>query len=88
MGRKRPRSRAALTDDDDQLVDAIDESPSAQDHDGRKSQQTQQDEPPEEEESKKELEVWDAFKEEHHEGSLSNAPSTRLHALIFSRVSS
>ncbi|KAN0075307.1 hypothetical protein V8E55_011330 [Tylopilus felleus] len=67
MGRKRPRSRAALTDDDDQLVDAIDESPSAQDHDGRKSQQTQQDEPPEEEESKKELEVWDAFKEEHHE---------------------
>ena len=74
MGRKRQRStQAALTDDDEQPV--IDESVSTPDQDhGSKSQS---DELPEE--RKKELDVWDAFKEEHHEGPFSNASSTRAH---------
>lgn len=74
MGRKRQRStQAALTDDDEQPV--IDESVSTPDQDhGSKSQS---DELPEE--RKKELDVWDAFKEEHHEGPFSNASLTRAH---------
>ncbi|KAF8558431.1 hypothetical protein OG21DRAFT_1504175 [Imleria badia] len=58
MGRKRQRSRAALTDDDEEPVDGIDESESTQDD-------SQADEPTEE--RKMEVDVWDAFKEEHHE---------------------
>ncbi|KAG8217351.1 hypothetical protein J3R82DRAFT_5446 [Butyriboletus roseoflavus] len=64
MGRKRQRSRAALTDDDEQPVATIDESESAQDH-GSKSHADDDEELTEE--RKKELDVWDAFKEEHHE---------------------
>lgn len=63
MGRKRQRSRAALTDDDEQLVVTVDESESAQDLGGAESQADE-----ETEKRKKELDVWDAFKEEHHEG--------------------
>ena len=75
MGRKRQRStQAALTDDDGEQP-VIDESVSTPDQDhGSKSQS---DELPEE--RKKELDVWDAFKEEHHEGPFSNASSTRAH---------
>ncbi|KAH0830424.1 hypothetical protein J3R83DRAFT_1819 [Lanmaoa asiatica] len=64
MGRKRQRSRAALTDDDEQPVAAIDKSESPQDN-GSKSQADDDEELTEE--RKKELDVWDAFKEEHHE---------------------
>ncbi|KAI9569100.1 hypothetical protein HD554DRAFT_2190763 [Boletus coccyginus] len=67
MGRKRQRSLAALTgaDDDEQPVAIIDESESAQDQDQDHGSTSQTDELPEE--RKKELDIWDAFKEEHHE---------------------
>lgn len=79
MGRKRQRSLAALTDadDDEQPVAVIDESESAQDQDQDHGSTSQTDELPEE--RKKELDFWDAFKEEHHEGAVSNASSTRAH---------
>lgn len=64
MGRKRQRSRVALIDDDEQPIATLDESDSAQDHEGSKSQADDD----EAEKRKKELDVWDAFKEEHHEG--------------------
>ncbi|KAF8436920.1 hypothetical protein L210DRAFT_3483220 [Boletus edulis BED1] len=64
MGRKRPRSRAALTDDDEQPIDIIDESTeSAQDH----GSNSQTDDLPEERREELHADVWDAFKEEHHE---------------------
>lgn len=71
MGRKRQRSRAALTDDEEQPVAIIDESESAQDHADDDEELT--------EERKKELDVWDAFKEEHHEG-LFPPPPRCVHA--------
>ncbi|KAG6379090.1 hypothetical protein JVT61DRAFT_11526 [Boletus reticuloceps] len=64
MGRKRPRSRAALTDDDEQPIDIIDESnESVQDH----GSNSQTDDLPEERTEELHADVWDAFKEEHHE---------------------
>lgn len=68
MGRKRQRSRAALTDDEEQRAATVDEFESTHDH-GSKSHTDEGDS--DEgliEERKKEVEVWDAFKEEHHEG--------------------
>lgn len=74
MGRKRQRSRTGLTDEDEQPIDVIDDSESTQDP-------SQADEPAEDEERKMEVDVWDAFKEEHHEGP-SPTPPRRAHALI------
>ena len=80
MGRKRQRSLAALTDadNDEQPVATIDESESTQDPDRGSKSQT--DELPEE--RKKELDIWDAFKEEHHEGSFPTHPR-RVHTPTF-----
>ena len=62
MGRKRQRStQVALTDDDEQPVAESESTP-----DLDRGSTSQADELPEE--RKKELDVWDAFKEEHHEG--------------------
>ncbi|KAG9318296.1 hypothetical protein JVU11DRAFT_380 [Chiua virens] len=68
MGRKRQRSRAISTDDgaSDQAVAIVDESDSVQDVDNATSSRTEDDDEPTEE-RRKELDVWDAFKEEHHE---------------------
>lgn len=70
MGRKRQRSRA--TDDDEQPVD---ESESTQDH---RSHSLVSDGDELSEEQKREVEVWDAFKEEHHEGPLPTHPPRRV----------
>jgi hypothetical protein len=66
MGRKRRRSRAFPADEDGQPEATLDEDQSAQ---ARDSTNSQADEEELTEERKKELAVWEAFKEEHHEGS-------------------
>ncbi|KAF9228622.1 hypothetical protein BS17DRAFT_877256 [Gyrodon lividus] len=63
MGRKRQRSRALPADEDGQPATTIDEDESEQDQGGK----SQVDEEELTEERKKECEVWEAFKEEHHE---------------------
>ena len=92
MGRKRPRS---YTDDDEQqqFVDPIDESESAQDtRDGSRSRPDangsgEQEIPDDDssEERERELDVWESFKEEHHEGAfLQRIPRRRVHhTLLF-----
>ncbi|KAF9239622.1 hypothetical protein BU15DRAFT_46599 [Melanogaster broomeanus] len=65
MGRKRRRSRAFPADDADDADSAaiIDQDQSPQDQDGK----SQLDEEELTEDRKKELDVWESFKEEHHE---------------------
>lgn len=71
MGRKRQRSRATLTDDDEQPVATINESESTQD---RASDDDGDDDERLTDERKREVNVWDAFKEEHHEGPFPTYP--------------
>lgn len=82
MGRKRQRSRATLTDDDEQAVATIDESESTEDY-GSKSYADDDDDDDDDERltegRKREVDGWDAFKEEHHEGLFPTRPRRVTH---------